>query len=212
MNHVGWLQPPPKMDLTALLSKRPELQTWLRKWGSLPTPWRMHFLRPDMLIQKQQSAPGLRARKLMRLNDKLRRSIDQQDVKKYTALLSLRSPIWYSEVVIPAIRGIVGKEPVRLVAGLPNDERMPGFDRQVQIECWAGLHLDEIFPEPLPNSPRCQEDLTAFGRTRALAFEVLHSGESGALSRYVDADPFARPVIEHHDWQKRLGFDARPIV
>jgi 6-phospho-beta-glucosidase len=210
MTHVGWLQPPPEMDLRLLLTKCPELETWLQKWGLLPTAWRIHLSKPEMLVREQQSAPGRRVRQLIGLGQKLRQSIHRQDVVKYNLLLGRRTPSWYSEVVIPAILGIVGKGPVRLVAGLPNNGRLPGLDRQVQIETWTGLQTDDVHPEPLPQAPRCLEDVTEIGRTRVLAFNAICSDDSNALSHYVNADPFARPVLDHHDWQARLGFKTLP--
>jgi 6-phospho-beta-glucosidase len=206
MTHVGWLQPPPELDLRPLLAQRPELGAWRQKWGLLPTGWRIHLSKPEALVRKQQSAPGQRVRQLTGLGQKLRSSIQRQDGVNYHFLLAQRTPSWYSEVVIPAIRGIVGLGPARLVAGLPNDGRLPGLDPQVQVETWTGLHRDDVLPEPLPQALRCLEDVSEIGRIRALAFDAIYSEDSDALARYVNADPLARPVLDHHDWQARLGF------
>ena len=206
LNHIGWLQPPIDMDLRRLLTKRPELELWQRQWGLLPTDWRMHLAQPARLVRQQQSAPGQRALQLIGLNQKLRQCIHRQDAAEYNSLLRFRNPSWYREIVIPALRGVLGEEPIRLIAGLPNGRRLSGLDRHAQIETWTGLQFGDAHPEPLPQNTNCLKDIAEIGHIRALAFQAIRDADLDALTQYVNNDPLSRPVLDHPDWQKRLGF------
>jgi len=206
INHVGWLVPPSDVQIHNLLTKRPELASWVHDWNAIPTPWRIYLSDPDALARRQQEQPGYRARQLKGLVDLLREAIRHQDTERYFALLLERPPVWYSEVVVPAMRGLLGEEPVRLVVGLPNKGRLPQLDPNVQVEGWTVLNEHGVQPEPLPENARSQEDIVRFGQTRTLAFAATIHPSPYTLASYAKSDVFACSIASHLDWQELLDF------
>src|SRR5262249_33607282 len=134
MTHVGWFMPPPDAQLNRLLRKSPHLASWLQKWNALPTHWRIHLSDPDDLYLHQRRNMGHRARALKELAERLRELIRKQDVEQYQAFLLTRFPVWYSEIVVPAIESLLGGKPARLIVGLPNNGRLPEMNPNVQVE------------------------------------------------------------------------------
>ncbi|MDZ7311882.1 MAG: hypothetical protein ONB45_11475, partial [candidate division KSB1 bacterium] len=209
ITHVGWLMPPPDIQLHHLLRKRPELASWLENWKALPTDWRIRLSDPEVLIRHQREHPGHRARQLQELVENLREIIREKDGVRYSTLVQKRLPVWYSEVVVPTIRSLLGGEPARLVAGLPNKGRLPALNPNVQVECWAVLNDHGFHPEPLPENARCQEDIVRFGQTRDLAFAAMIHPDSCSLELYARSDSFACNVTSHLEWQKLLDSERQ---
>jgi 6-phospho-beta-glucosidase len=210
MTHVGWLMPPPGLQLHHLIRKRPELTAWIQNWQALPTPWRIHLADPVVLARRQREAPGHRARQLQKLVEHLWEAIRERDTARYSEFLQERLPTWYTEVVTPAIRGLLGGEPARLIVGLPNNGRLFELNPDVQVETWAMLNDDGIHPEPLLENVPCQEDIVHFGETRALAFAVMIHPRSDILADYARSDPFVRYVTSQADWQQCLEINGDP--
>lgn len=212
MTHVGWLTPPPDVQLDHLLRKRPELAPWLQEWNALPTLWRVHLSAPNDLLLRQRQCPGHRARELNELAELLRELIRKQDAEQYRALLLKRSPVWYSEIVAPAIGSLLGGEPSRLIVGLPNKGRLPEMGPDVQVESWAIVKDDGVYPEPFAENTLCQEDISRFGRTRDLAFAAVIDPSPRSLEIYARSDAFVCHGSCQIDWPELLDLNAPKLV
>ena len=204
MTHVGWFIPP-----VGFQPDSQELESWYREWGAVPTAWRIRMADPEPFIREQQLHPGVRARKLEKLVAHLRAAIGKKDREAYLELLEERKPLWYGEVVIPALRGLLGEKPARLIVGLPNKGRLPGMPDNVIVENWAVINSGGAHPEPFPENPRCQKDITDFGMLRHLAFNLMLHPERRSLDSYVRSDPFARPIVSQGNLNRLL--DEWPV-
>jgi alpha-galactosidase/6-phospho-beta-glucosidase family protein len=201
---VGWLMPPPDIPIDKIFKLCPDLTPWIQTWKAIPTPWRVHLSRPNALFLIQQRSPGRRARQLKKLAEHLRNLIRKQDAEEYRALLMKRFPVWHSEIVAPAMRGLLGGETARLIVGLPNKANLPDLDCDVQVEGWAVLKSGGIHPEAYPENARCQEDIIRFGQSRALAFSAMMNPASYSDGRHARSDAFTRFAPTEVDWQELL--------
>jgi 6-phospho-beta-glucosidase len=206
MSHVGWLISPPDVKLDNISRCRPHLMPWAKEWKAIPTPWRVHLSDPESLFLTQQKSPGRRARMLKELAEQMREVIRNQDVEQYHVLLAKRFPAWYSMVVAPAIRGLLGGESARLIVGMPNKGKLPHLDHDVHVEGWAIVNADGIHPEPYPESAHCQEDITHFGQSRALAFAVMTNPDPYSVARYIRSDALIQFASSHLSWEDLVVF------
>lgn len=203
-SHIGWLTNLEAIDLNAILRKRPLLKPWIDKWNAIPTPWRIHWSDPSALLLSQRQQPGRRSAELKSLVDELRERIRSGDVEMYRALLARREPVWYSEMVVPAIRALLGGAPSRLVVGLPNKGYLLESDRDVQLEGWAMLNGSGVHPEPPDDNAACWYDLKRIGEVRSLAFAAVISPNRHALEAYAKRDAFIGDHGPHLDWTALL--------
>jgi 6-phospho-beta-glucosidase len=190
MTHVGWIIPPAGLQLHALFNERPELMPWHREWGAFPTKWRIRMSDVEGLFNEQRPDPGSRARQLSKLVENLRDAIGMKDEEQYRELLEKRKPTWYNDVVIPALRSLLGGGPSRLVVGLPNQGRLGKMSDDVILESWTVIEKNGVHPETLPGNPPCQRDVVSFGRLRSLAFTVMKNPNRHLFARYLSSDPF----------------------
>lgn len=202
ITHVGWATLPAVLKRDFLASSKFGLDGWLREWHALPTPWRIHLSDPVSLVKRQRTAPGQRARYLMKLVERLRQAMHRRDSRRYRTAMAARDLPWYPMVVVPAIRSLLGGAPARLVVGLPNDGRFPGLQPEVQVEGWVTLTEKGAVPESCRVNPRCQEDVIRFGQTRDLAYAAARHPDHETLAQYVSADPFTQGVgvKENLEW------------
>ena len=199
-SHIGWLTPLENVDVDAILKGRPQLKSWIDEWNAIPTPWRIHWSDPKVLLDSQRRQPGRRSTLLKLLVDELRERIRNGDLEMYRALLAQRPPVWYSEVVVPAIRGLLGDTPSRLVVGLANNECLLESDRDVQIESWAIVDREGAHPEPPDDKAACWSDLKRIGQVRSLAFDAVISPGPSTFKAYSQRDAF----ISDLDWTALL--------
>jgi 6-phospho-beta-glucosidase len=195
MTHVGWLIPPPGIRLSSLWQRRPRLRSWYRKWGALPSPWRMHLDDPDTLMASQGQQTGGRVYRIMRLVEDLREVIRKKEHGQYMRLLQERKPVWYAEVVIPAVKGLLEGGPVHVIAGSANRQRLPRLAGEVIVEGRAVIDRQGVHPEPLPDNTLCQQDIAGFGGLRDLAFAAMMRPNRDTLSCYVQSDPFSQAIV-----------------
>lgn len=196
LNHLGWLIPPRDFPLRRWVAEDPELAAWTESWGAVPTPWRRHLANPQPLLSRQSDTPGERALCLTGLVRQLRRAIRLHDGPGYTDLVQRRSPVWYSKMVVPAVRALLGLATARLIVGLPNRGRLPGLEDDVQLESWATLDAAGVHPESLPPNARCREDIARLGATRALAFAALLDPSPPTLRPYLSSEAFVPTASE----------------
>lgn len=211
MTHIGWLMPRSNIRLDSLFERRPQLSSWYKKWKALPTPWRIHLSESESLIEQQQKNPGHRASYLNMLVQNLRNAIQQRNVDRYRLLINKRLPKWYSEVIVPAINGLFGATPTRLVVGLPNDGRLAHVDPNVNIEGWALIDNQGIHPEPLPENIHCRKDIANFSKSRTLAFAAIMKPTLNNVLSYMRSDAFSSDIVSRPDWQKLLGFSNNEL-
>jgi 6-phospho-beta-glucosidase len=204
MSHVGWLFPPPDLNLNGLLAARPDLIPWVREWGAIPSPWRMIVEDAPGLARRQRRAPSRRAQQLASLARRLRSAIRRQAAAQYWDLLEQRPPRWYRSVVSPAILALLGGEPARLIVGLPHGDQLPGLDPEVVIETWTQVDAVGARPETLDGKARCRADVLSFGASRDLACAAIHCPEPLTLAQYASSDPFAPPPGAWHEWLRGL--------
>jgi len=204
MTHVGWLIPPAGLQLHPLFNECPELIPWHREWGALPTKWRIRMSDVESLFNEQRLDPGSRARQLSKLVENLRDAIRMRDQEQYRELLEKRKPTWYIEMVIPALRSLLGGEPSRLVVGLPNQGRLREMSDDVILESWTVIENNGAYPETLPGNHPCQRDVVNFGRLRSLAFTVMKEPNRHLFARYLSSDPFTCSIATGGDLNRLL--------
>ncbi|HEX7774433.1 MAG TPA: hypothetical protein VF435_18560, partial [Pyrinomonadaceae bacterium] len=147
---------------------------------------------------------GHRSAELKSLVDELRKRIRSGDIEMYRALLARREPVWYSELVVPAIRSLLGGAPSRLVVGLPNKGYLLESDRDVQVEGWAMLDGNGVHPEPPDDNSACWYDLKRIGEARSLAFAAVISPNRNTFEAYAKRDAFIGDRGSHLDWTTLL--------
>jgi 6-phospho-beta-glucosidase len=204
-SHIGWLTHLEDVDLNAIVGKRPLLKPWIDEWNAIPTLWRIHWSEPNALVLSQRRQPGQRSAELKSLVDELRERIRIGDVEMYRSLLTRREPVWYSEVVVPAIRGLLGGIASRLVVGLPNKGYLLESDPDVYVEGWAIVDRTGAHPEPPNDNAACWNDLRRLGEVRSLAFAAVISPNRRTVEAYAKRDAF---MIDHDprlDWTACLS-------
>jgi len=206
ITHVGWLIPPPGLDLRPLLEKHPELRSWESEWGALPTLWRMRMDNQSSLVDEHQLNPGVRSRQLIKLVELMRDAIRSKEQEKYCLLLEKRKLPWYSEVVVPTIRALQGGARERLIVGLPNNGRLPGVADDVFWENWAVIDRDFVNPEPITENARCRQDIVYYSDCRDSAFEVIMNLNRPSLTSFARSDPFTRIIIEKGNLERLVEF------
>lgn len=212
MTHVGWIIPPAGVQLDPLIQKQPELADWIPKWGAIPTGWRIRMNEADALARHQLLAPGTRAQYLQTLVSRLRKAIRMGDVEGYLSLLERRTPSWYATSVVPALNGLMGRKPERLVVGTPNNGRLSGLEDDVFIEGWTKIDRNGIRAEPFPENPKCLRDIVEFGRLRSLAFAVVSSPNPEKVAAYLEKEPFARHIDTVEKLKMVMEMLSSPVV
>lgn len=195
INHVGWVILPRELDVQAILGERSDLRQWIHDWEAIPTRWRAILSDQTPLLRRQQQDPGSRASELMSLAAALREQIRRRDAERYKSLLTKRPPDWYSAVVVPAIRALLGDRPARIIAGAPNAGRLPEVDPDIQIEGWVSIRANQIQAEPFPYNKACRADIVHFGKARAAAFAAMRLLERNSIQSWLASDPFVRSLL-----------------
>ncbi len=208
VTHVGWMIPPRDAQIRDYLNRVSDLAPWLREWEAIPTTWRVHLSNPSALLDRQRQHPGQRARQLQELAEELRRLVRAQDVEGYRLRLIERLPLWYSEMAAPAIRGLLGGKPARLVVGMPCEGLLQGMKPDSQLESWAVLDKDGVHREPIEVSPRCRDDVIRFGQSRDLAFAAMMNASLELLDRYARSDGFTSIAASRLCWSELLSLGA----
>ena len=198
-SHIGWLTNLEVFDVDAIVSKRPVLKPWINEWNAIPTPWRIHWSDPTALLRQQQQQPGRRSAELNLLVSQLRECIRIGNIEMYRTMVTRREPVWYSEVVVPAIRALLGAS-ARIIVGLPNRGHLVDFDHDVQIEGWAKIDQDGVHPEPANHHGATWYDLEQIGEVRSLAFAAVISPDRSRLEAYARCDAFINHSASSLDW------------
>ena len=212
VTHVGWMIPPRDAQLLDRLDAVSELAHWLSEWEAIPTTWRIHLSNPGALLDRQRQHPGQRARQLQELAEELRGLVRAQDVEGYRLRLLDRLPLWYSGMAAPAIRGLSGGEPARLVVGMSCDECLQGMNPGSQLESWALLDQDGVHREPIEVSQRCREDMIRLGQARDLAFDAMMNPSLESLDRYARSDGFTSFPSLRLCWSELLDLASDVIT
>ena len=204
MTHVGWHVAPDQFPLSEFLQANPQLRSWVNAWDAIPTDWRVRLSHSEDLVHQQRRNPGQRAKVVSTLVDQIRAAIAMSDSEQYTSLVSNRSPRWYSTMVVPAIRALLGGPPAKLVIGFPNDGQLSALADEVQIEGSASICEAGVQVEPLPSHDACRRDVVEFGHTRNLAFEAMVDPKLNTFRSFAQADPFTPANMQDVDLQKLL--------
>ncbi|MEJ2155716.1 MAG: hypothetical protein P8X96_10295 [Desulfobacteraceae bacterium] len=204
MIHMGWAIPPEETELKSILCEDPELNAYINRFGAIPTKWRRVYDYPEILADEQKRAKESRAKVLLNLTDLLRETIRNRDKRKYNELIRRRNPVWYSEIVIPAIKALMGVQPNKMIIGLPSGHRIAGLNPNVQVETWT--NLDENGPNPLspPDNMACIQDVVELGDTRDLLIRYLKDQRDNNLDNYLRSDAFFRPLLRNKDYKKLI--------
>jgi 6-phospho-beta-glucosidase len=203
MSHVGWLVPYRDSDVQPILRRFPELSPWFRGWGALPTTWRMAMHEPAASACGPLS-PGSRARQLSELTSRLRVVIGALDLCLYEELIRARTPVWYEEMVVPALDALLGGRARRLILGLPNRGFIPEVEESVYLENWATLDSGAFHRDPPPSNTACRADVAAFAKARDLAFLAMMRPTIDALNEYAETDPYVRSRPTVSQWRALL--------
>jgi 6-phospho-beta-glucosidase len=155
MNHLGWYVPESPDQLEELA----DLATGLgaeevRIQQALPAPYVRYYVHPDRILESQRGRET-RAQTLQRLEAELLSGYRDRPA----ADLPRRGAVWYRLAVLPLVDAWLHGSDDPVLAGAPNDGRLPGIPDPVVLELphvaarpGEFVPLDPILPTGIPAS------------------------------------------------------------
>jgi 6-phospho-beta-glucosidase len=149
VNHLGWFH---RVDvgeeslLGAAARDVPHpLAKWVRVYGALPLPYSELLLSREVVLRRQSSAPGARARDLDALRAHAMQAFATGSAGEIRHQLAARPAPWYAAGVAPLLRALGGSPPIVPVfltqqwADGSTDERAFCRDAAGLVECTDGV-------------------------------------------------------------------------
>jgi 6-phospho-beta-glucosidase len=191
MNHLGWYVPESPDQLEELA----DLATGLgaeevRLHQALPAPYVRFYVHPDRILESQRDKET-RAQALQRLEAELLAGYRDRP----TADLPRRGAVWYRLAVLPLVDAWLHGSDDPVLAGAPNNGRLPGVPDPVVLELphraerpGELVALDPIVPAGIPASL-----LQRHGAYEALTVAALRTeADPDARLRALMANPMVR--------------------
>lgn len=191
MNHLGWYVPESPDQLAELA----DLATGMgpeevRLHQALPAPYVRYYVHPDRILESQRGKET-RAQALQRLEAKLLAGYRDRPA----ADLPRRGAVWYRLAVLPLVDAWLHGSGDPVLAGAPNDGRLPGIPDSVVLELphvaarpGELVPLDPILPTGIPASLLHQQ-----GAYETLTVAALRPGaDPDAQLRALVANPMVR--------------------
>ena len=191
MNHLGWYLPESPDQLEELADLATDLGVEVvRLHQALPTPYVRYYVHPDRILESQRDKET-RAQALQRLEAELLAGYRDRP----TADLPRRGAVWYRLAVLPLIDAWLHGSDDPVLAGAPNDGRLPGIPDSVVLELphraarpGELVALDPIVPTGIPASL-----LQRHGAYEALTVAALRpEADPDARLRALMANPMVR--------------------
>lgn len=144
---------------------------------AIPNPYLRYLYHPDRQLTAQLQQPRVRATELQELEALALSDYGRPDADLAEPAQRRPAP-WYSECVVPAVRSLTSKLPLRLIVNTTNDRLIPFLPPQATVEIAAEIAGGEIAPLPrdeLPSGARTM--LEAVAAFEVLAFDAILSGD-----------------------------------
>ena len=221
LNHCGWitsLEVDGTDVLGAALAHPAELgrltgvdADLIEAAGAIPNPYLRYLYHPERELAVQSERPSSRAEELLAFEaaalDAFAEGVDED------AVAARRPAPWYPECVVPLVRAFALGEPVRVIADVTNDGRLPFLPDEVTVEVpveiTGGTARSLPVRELPPDARAILQGVAAFD---LLAADGILSGDRLTCVRGLAAHPLVRSVEVAHRLVERVEGRFGPLA
>lgn len=221
LNHCGWITALEidgrdllgdvlgrSHELARLTGIDPEVVAWT---GAIPNPYLRYLYHPDRQLSTQQAKRRVRAAELAELEAQALADYARPEAD-LAAVAGRRPAPWYAECVVPLIRALAARQPLRAIVNVTNGELVPFLPAEAAVEVAAEVAQGEVVPlppDPLP--PDARAILGSVAAFNVLATEAILSADRAGCVRALTSHPLVDSVAVARELVSRVERRFGPL-
>ncbi len=221
LNHCGWITALESSgrdlmadvlargdELAGLTGIDPEVVAWT---GAIPNAYLRYLYHPDRQLSAQLTRGHVRADELVDLETEALADYAQPD-SDLAAVARRRPAPWYAVCVVPLIRALASRRPLRAIVGVTNDELIPFLPADAAVEVAVDVTQGEVVPLP-PDSlpPDARAILEAVAAFNVLATDAILSADRSGCVRALASHPLVPSVAVARELVSRVERRFGPL-
>jgi 6-phospho-beta-glucosidase len=222
LNHCGWITALEiggrdllgdvlgrRQELAQLTGIDEEVLAWMQ---AIPNPYLRYLYHPDRQLSLQLEKPGVRADELAGLEGQALADYAQPDAD--LAVVASRRPApWYAECVVPLIRSLADRQPVRAIINVTNGTLVPFLPAEAAVEVAADVAQRDAVPLPPDSLPAdARALLQSVAAFNVLATEAILLGDREGCVRALTSHPLVGSVAVARELVSRIERRFGPLA